>query len=176
MNMKLRLALLGGAIGFATVPSIASAADASATAGIQATVVTPIAISKSADLNFGKFAADADTTGTVVISTAGARSFTGGASSVSSGTGTVAAASFSVTGDTTSTFSITLPSTAVTLTHATTTDTMSVSTFVSDPASPGALSAGAATVKVGATLSVKAGQPAGTYANASGLPVTVAYN
>jgi hypothetical protein len=175
MNMKLRLALLGGAIGFASVPSIASAADATATAGIEATVVAPIAITKSADLNFGSFAADAGTSGTVVISTADGRTFTGGASAVSSGAGTVAAASFSVTGEGTSTFSIDLPTT-VNLTHTNLTDTMSVGTFASDPSATGSLTAGAATVKVGATLSVAAGQASGVYANASGLPVTVAYN
>jgi hypothetical protein len=175
MNMKLRLALLGGAIGLASVPSIASAADATATAGIEATVVAPIAITKSADLNFGSFAADNTTAGTVVVATGGARTFTGGASAVSNGAGTVTAASFDVTGEGASTFSITLPGT-VTLTHTNTTDTMSVGTFASNPATTGTLTTGAATVAVGATLTVAAGQASGVYANLSGLPVTVAYN
>lgn len=176
MTMKLRLALLGGAIGFATVPSIALAADATATGAISATVIAPIAITKVDDLNFGSFAADNGTAGTVVISTAGVRSFTGGASAVSSGTGTVTDASFNVTGEGTSTFSISLPTT-VTLTHTTVpANTMSVGSFVSNPASTGTLTAGAATVTVGATLTVPAGQATGTYTNASGLPVTVAYN
>ncbi len=175
MIMKFRLALLGSAIGIATVPSIAFAADATATAGVEATVVQPIAITKAADLNFGSFAADSDTSGTVVISTADVRSFTNGTSAVSSGAGTVAAASFNVTGEGTSTFSITLPTT-VTLTHTNLTDTMSVGTFASNPATTGTLTAGAATVKVGATLSVAAAQVPGVYANTSGLPVTVAYN
>lgn len=176
-TMKLRLALVGGAVGLASIPSVALAADATAPAGIEATVVQPIAITKSADLNFGSFAADADTSGTVAISTASVRSFGGGVSSVSSGAGTVAAASFSVTGEGTSTFSISLP-TSVTLTRTATgaTETMSVGTFVSDPSGTGTLSAGAATVKVGATLSVASGQVVGVYANTSGLPVTVAYN
>jgi hypothetical protein len=177
MTIKLRLALLGSALGAATVPSIASAADATATAGIQATVVKPIAITKTADLNFGSFAADDLTAGTVVISAAGARTFTNGTSAVSSGAGTVTAASFNVTGEGTSTFSIVLPGT-VTLTNTTTgaTGTMSVGTFVSNPSGTGTLSAGALTVGVGATLSVAAGQTVGVYSNGSGLPVTVAYN
>ena len=175
MTMKKRLVLLGGAMGVATLPSVASAADATATAGIEATVVQPIAIAKNTDLNFGSFAADNDASGTVVVSTADGRTFTGGTSAVSSGAGTVSSASFSVTGEGTSTFSITLPTT-VTLTHTNLTDTMSVGTFASNPSGTGTLSAGAATVKVGATLSVAAGQAAGVYANASGLPVTVAYN
>lgn len=173
--------LLCRAAGLALVGALfstqAMAADATATASIGATVVQPIAITKTADLNFGNFAADDATSGTVVISTAGARSFTGGATGVSAGTGTVSAASFTVTGEGTSTFSITLPSSAVTLTHATdATKTMSVSTFTSNPSATGALTAGSATVTVGATLSVAAAQTTGVYSNSTGLPVTVAYN
>jgi hypothetical protein len=175
MTMKMRLALLGGAVGLATIPSMASAADATATAGIEATVVAPIAITKTADLNFGSFAADNGTSGTVVISTADGRTFSGGTSAVSSGAGTVTSAAFSVTGEGASTFSIALPTT-VTLTHTNLTDTMSVGTFASNPSGTGTLTTGSATVKVGATLSVAAGQVVGVYANTSGLPVTVAYN
>lgn len=176
MNMKQRIALLGGGLLLSAIPSMAFAADSTATAAINATVLTPIAISKTADLNFGSFAADTETAGTVVIAAAGTRTFTGGASAVSTGTGTVAAASFNVTGEGTASFSVTLPSSAVTLTHTNTTTTMSVGTFVSNPSGTGALVAGAKTVTVGATLTVAAAQLAGVYANASGLPVTVAYN
>lgn len=177
MTTKLRLVLLGSVIGAATVPSIASAADATANANINATVVAPIAITKTADLNFGSFAADDISTGTVIVSTSGGRTFSGGTSAVSAGAGTVSAASFNVTGEGTSTFSITLPGTVtLTRTGAGASETMSVGTFVSNPSGTGTLTAGAATVAVGATLSVAAGQVVGTYANASGLPVTVAYN
>lgn len=176
MKMKQGIRLFSGALFLSAIPSMALAADATATAAINATVLTPIAITKTADLNFGSFAADDNTTGTVVIAAAGTRTFTGGASAVSTGTGTVAAASFNVTGEGTATFSITLPSSAVTLTRAAGTETMSVATFVSNPSGTGALVTGAKTVTVGATLSVGAAQVAGTYANASGLPVTVAYN
>lgn len=176
MKMKQGIALLGGALVLSAIPSMALAADATATAGINATVLTPIAITKTADLNFGSFAADANEAGTVVIAAAGTRTFTGGASAVSTGTGTVAAASFNVTGEGAATFSITLPSSAVTLTHTDTITTMSAGTFVSNPSGTGALVAGAKTVTVGATLTVAAAQLSGVYANASGLPVTVAYN
>lgn len=176
MSINKRIWFSSGALVLMAAPSMAFAADATATAGVNATVLAPIAISKTADLNFGSFAADSNETGTVALATAGTRTFTGGASAVSTGAGTVTAASFSVTGEGAATFSITLPSSAVTLTRATGTETMSVATFVSDPSGTGALVAGAKTVNVGATLSVGAAQVAGTYANASGLPVTVAYN
>lgn len=178
--MKLRNLAAQGA-GIAILSALfsvqAMAADATATASISATVVTPIAISKTADLNFGSFAADDTVAGTVVIAPAGTRTFTGGASAVSSSAGTVTAASFTVTGESTSTFAITLPSSAVTLTHATdVTKTMSVGTFVSNPSGTGTLVAGSMAVTVGATLTVAAAQTTGVYTNASGLPVTVAYN
>jgi hypothetical protein len=176
MNMKQRLTFLGGALVLSAIPSMAFAADATDTAGISATVLTPISITKTADLNFGSFAADSDQAGTVVIATDGGRSFTGGANAISTNVGTVTAASFDVAGEGTATFSITVPSSDVTLTRATGSETMTVATFVSDPLGTGTLVAGAKTVAVGATLSVGAGQVAGSYVNASGLPVTVAYN
>ena len=175
MNMKNGIAILGGSLILSTIPSMAFAADATATSSIGATVVTPIAISKTADLNFGSFAADANEAGTVVVAANGTRTFTGGADNISTTNGTLAAASFTVTGEGAATFSIALPG-SVNVTHTDTTTTMSVGTFVSNPATTGTLSSGTATVTVGATLTVAAGQLAGVYAHAAGLPVTVAYN
>jgi hypothetical protein len=54
---------------------------------------------------------------------------------------------------------------------------MTVNTFTSSPSVTGALSTGGTqTLTVGATLNVAAGQAAGTYTNATGVPVTVNYN
>jgi len=54
---------------------------------------------------------------------------------------------------------------------------MTVNDFTSSPSATGALDGtGAQTLTVGATLVVSAGQAAGTYANATGVPVTVNYN
>lgn len=176
MSMNKQIWFASGAIALLALPSTAFAADATATAGVNATVLTPIAISKTTDLNFGSFAADASETGTVVLATGGTRSFTGGTSAVSTGAGTVTAASFTVTGEGAATFSITLPSSAVTLTRAAGMETMSVDAFVSDPSGTGTLENGTKIVNVGATLNVGAAQVAGSYENAAGLPVTVAYN
>lgn len=156
---------------------MAVAADATATASIGATILAPIAITKATDLNFGSFAADAVVAGTVVVAPDSGRTFTGKTSAVSTGAGTVTAAAFNVTGEGVATYSITLPASAVTISDtATTPNTMSVATFVSNPAGTGTLTGGAQTVNVGATLTVAAGQPAGVYSNTTGLPVTVAYN
>ena len=156
--------------------SATSYGQATATASSNATIITPISISKDAggDLNFGNVAVSAATGGTVVLPTSGVRTQTGGVT-LPVVTGTVNAASFTVTGSGTSTYSISLPTSDVTLTG-TPSGTMIVNTFISTPSGTGALTGGTQVVKVGATLHVAAAQPAGTYTNAAGLFVTVNYN
>lgn len=168
-NRTLKLALVSafalGSIGFG-VNSHAATVSADGTA----TVIAPMAITKNADLRFGKFAAG--TGGTVVMSTAGARTKTGGLTLSSLDAG--GAASFAVTGDTTATYAITLPSTAVTITRTGFTETMSVGTFVSNPSGTGQLTSGAQTLLVGGTLTAASAQVAGAYAGA--FSVSVDYN
>lgn len=145
-----------------------SAQAATATANATATVITPIAISKTVDLQFDKFAAM--TGGTVVMSTAGVRSKTGAVvlSTVLPG----AAASFTVTGDANATYTITLPASATITSGA---NTMAVGTFTSNPASVGNLGAGATqTLLVGGTLTVASGQVVGAYTGT--FDVIVEYN
>ena len=154
----------------------ASFAQATATASATAVIITPIAISKTVDMNFGNVAVSASTSGTVVLSTASGRT-TGGSGGVTlpSTTGTVAAASFNVTGQASYTYAITLPTSATLSDGAS--HTMNVGTFTSNPSSTGTLSSGGAqTLLVGATLSVSAAQAAGTYTSSTAVPVTVNYN
>ena len=156
--------------------SNSSFAQATATAAASATIITPITIVKNVDMNFGNVAVSATLAGTVVLSPAGVRS-TGGAGGVTlpATTGTVAAASFTVSGQASYTYAITLPSTC-TITDAGS-HTMTVDGFNSTPSATGTLSGtGSQTLTVGATLNVAAAQAAGTYTNASGVPVTVNYN
>lgn len=156
------------ALGGAAVAVNGSAAN-TATANATAEVIAPIAITKSADLRFGKFAAGA-TAGTVVIAPAGTRTQSGGV--VLSALDAGGAASFSVTGDTTATYTITLPSSAASITSGA--NTMSVGTFTSSPSATGALTAGAQTLTVGGTLSVGVSQATGSYTGT--FDVTVQYN
>lgn len=144
---------------------------ADATSNASAEVITPISISNTAALRFGKFSAL--TGGTVVISAAGARSATGAV--VLSSTNAGGAASFSVSGDANATYAITLPNSA-TLTHSVdNTKTMSVGTFTSNPSGTGTLSAGGAeTLSVGATLTVGNAQTTGSYSGT--FDVSVEYN
>lgn len=167
----LRVAATGAAVfGLLVQGAAVQAADATGTAS--ATVVTPIAISNTAGIAFGKLSAG--TGGTVVMSTAGERTKSGGVVLLSGTAGNAAA--FNVTGDASATYAITLPSSAVTITHSVdNTKTMNIGTFTSNPSATGTLSAGGAqTVNVGATLTVASAQTAGSYSG--NFTVSVEYN
>jgi hypothetical protein len=166
-NLIILIALLL-VVGFSTN----AFAQATATASTTATIVTPIGISKAVDMNFGNIATNG-AVGTVVLSTSGTRTPSGGVT-LPATAGTVTAASFSVTGSGTYTYTISLPASPITL--AGTTAGVTAGTFVSNPAATGALTAGAQTVLVGATLNLPVSVVAGSYTNAAGLTVTVNYN
>lgn len=144
----------------------------SATALATATIVTPIAISKTIDMNFGNVAVNA-LSGTVVLAPAGTRTFTGGVT-LPAAAGTVTAASFTVTGNTAATYSITLPAAATTITSGG--NTMTVNAFTSTPTPTGTLTGGTQILLVGATLNVAGGQAPGTYISGTPFTVTVNYN
>jgi hypothetical protein len=148
-------------------------AQVSATSSASATIVTPITLAKTADLNFGNVAVSS-TAGTVVLTAAGTRSSTGGVT-LPATTGTVTSASFTVTGAPNYTFAITLPSTATTITSGA--NSMTVNSFTSNPSPTGTLNgSGTQTLKVGATLNVSASQAAGAYTSVTPFTVTVNYN
>jgi hypothetical protein len=134
--------------------------------------VSPIAITKTIDMNFGNVAVST-AAGTVVLAPAGTRTVTGGCT-LPATTGTVAAASFTVTGQADFTYSITLPTTATTITSGA--NNMTVDTFTSNPTPTGTLTGGTSTLTVGATLNVAGSQAAGTYVSGTPFTVTVNYN
>ena len=141
----------------------------SATATATSTIVTPIAIAKTVDMNFGNVAVFGSA-GTVVLAPAGTRSATGGVT-LPATSGTVAPAQFTVTGESGYTYSVTLP---VSNTVKFGSNTMTVNTFVSN--TTGKLTGGTEILKVGATLNVGASQAAGTYISEAPFTVTVNYN
>ena len=119
--------------------STASFAKATATASASATIITPITISKTVDMNFGNVAVSATIAGTAVLAPAGTRT-TGGAGGVTlpATNGTVAAASFTVSGQANYTYAITLPSTCTISDGAS--HNMTVNAFTSSPYATGTLS------------------------------------
>jgi hypothetical protein len=153
-------------------------AQVSATASASATIITPIAINKTADMNFGNVASST-LAGTVVLTPAGARSTTGGVT-LPTTAGTVTAAAFTVTGQADFTYSITLPAGATTITSGGNSMTVNVWASATNPVGA-VLTGGTSTLTVGATLNVGASQAAGAYSssNAGGsgdFTVTVNYN
>ena len=154
----------------ATLGASSESKAASANANATATVVTPIAISKNADMLFGKFIAG--TGGSVVLSTAGGRSATGGVTLFTQGS-TQNAASFAVSGEGSYTYGITLPSSSASLSDGAA-HTMTVASFVSNPSGTGLLTAGAQTLLVGGTLTVGSAQAPGNYTGS--FTVAVDYN
>lgn len=167
-TLKAALALAAAAIAPASM-----AADATATS--TSTVVQPIAITKAADLAFGRFAAL--TGGTVTISTSGARTVTGTVLPMS-GTAT-AAAKFDVTGEPDATYSIslnapaTLSSGSDTMAFATVSDLTGANT-TSGNVTTGTLTGGAQSIYVGGVLTVASAQAPGSYSG--NVVATVEYN
>lgn len=158
-----RLVVASAAVLGTAAASHSFAAPASTTATTTATVVTPIAIAKAQDLSFGQFAAG--TGGTVVLTTAGAKSKTG---DVVLTAGTSTAAQFTVTGQADASFSIGI--TDNDLTHST--DALQKMSFVTthdlgggaaNNPSTGTLTGGTQTIFVGGTLTVGSAQTVGTY-------------
>lgn len=153
--------------------TVSTYGQASATATATATIVTPIAIANGGNMNFGNIAVSA-TPGTVVLAPAGTRTTTGGVT-LPVTAGTVSQAIFNVSGTPAYTYAITLPSVATTVTSGA--NTMTVTTFTSNPNATGTLNgAGTQVLNVGATLNVAANQASGTYVSGTPFTVTVNYN
>ena len=151
--------------------AVGAYAQATATASASATVVTPITISKTVDMSFGNVAVKADAGGTVILNTSDGTTTTGNVT-LPATAGTITSASFTVNGESGYTYAITLPTTVQVSKDA---DNMQLSDFTSLPSGTGTLTGGTETVKVGATLTVAAGQASGTY-SAGSFDVTVNYN
>ena len=137
-----------------------------------AVIVAPITITKTADLHFGDIVASA-AGGTVLLTPGNVITPTGVTIPPTAIPHTVAA--FNVTGTGTYGFDIDLP-VSIELTNGTPADDMTVDNFVSSVGTSANLVAGALPFTVGATLTVNAAQPAGTYTNTADFVVTVTYN
>lgn len=173
---KISLLAIIAIAAFSTNANAQAVVSAPATA--TATIITPIAITKDTDMNFGDIATNG-TNGTVVLTTVSTRSATGGASFSAATPGTITSAKFNVTGMANYGYSISIPNSLV-LTHATTANTMTVGTITNSIGAAGAagtLSAtGSQDIFIGGTLSLVGAQLAGVYTNTTDLKVTVNYN
>lgn len=119
-----------------------------------------LAVTSSAPLTFGRFAAS--TGGNVTVSPGGVRTRSGGIVLLSSADG--APARFTLTGEPGAVYSIGLPADGSVILTSGSGHTMPVRSFSSTPNGAGQLSPGGSqTVSVGASLGVAAGQGVGSY-------------
>jgi len=173
-----RRAALASVVALSVFGASNSFAAAQTTAST-ATVIEPIAITKSADLVFGKFAPGASA-GTVIVSTSNVRSATGGAVLSTIGS-TPTAAKFDVTGDADATYNI-VWSGDTELTDSVSLETMALTKIsdltagnaISGEVTAGTLTGGAQSIYLGGELAVASTQAAGDYAG--DVTVTVEYN
>lgn len=182
MNKKLLVAIASALGATALTGSSFAANPDSDTATATANVVVPLTITKTSDLDFGRFAAGT-AGGTVRVDNSGARlAATGGVILTAAGS-TPTAAIFDVTGDNNATYSIDAATGTDTELDDGNANTMALAitgnlTGAADtnavPAT-GTLSAGGAqSIYIGGTLTVGANQVPGTYTGT--ITVTVDYN
>ena len=139
-----------------------------------ATIITPIAITKVVDMNFGEISINGEN-GTVELTTAGVRTATGGASLPASSSIVATSAMFTVTGKADYGYSISMPGT-ITLKHTDNSTVMVVTDINNSVGTSGTLAAGTQDIFVGGTLNLVGAQLAGVYTNTADLKVTVNYN
>ncbi len=165
-NITKIFALAVAVLGF----SASTFAQSSETASSTATLVVPLSISLTTDMDFGVVASSA-TAGTIVMSNAGAVSQTGGSSVISGSTTT---AVFHVTGEGSESISVAYPTTLSLA--GSVSGALSLSSIAADCGNSTTLSSGAKDIKFSAVLNIPANTIAGVYSNATGLLVTVNYN
>ena len=172
--MRLRSFLIVLFCAVAGVSEISSA-QMTAQASAAATVLQPVSLVKTVDLNFGNAAVSLAAGGAIVMSPSGTRSTTGVGVTLPATVGTISAANFIVSGAPGFSIVITLPSSAVVYGPGST--NMVVNNFTSTPSGTSTLgTGGTCSISVGATLNINAAQASGSYVSSSALPVTVNYN
>ena len=167
--MKIFLLFIGICLtGFFQDLSSHTSATASFTAS--ATIIQPIGITTTANMNFANI--DAQQGGSVILTPQSTR-FTTGDVEVAAGDDS-SAASFQVTGQPGLAYSIIVPSQSYILSNGV--EEMILENFTSSLNGDGLLAEGKQAFNLGATLKVKSGQTPGYYTSPTPMDVTVIYN
>ena len=175
MTPGLRTVLIGAAAAAAgAAPALAQSSASQSTNGT-ATLFQPITLSKATDLSFGVVVRPTAGSGTVVVSTAGARTLTGnGALLTGAGDGVPTAATFNVGGEGGQAFSITAPA-SVAITSGANALTVALAQSASSGTLSGALgTTGSAAFSIGGSITVSSATASGAYSGT--FTTTVAYN
>jgi hypothetical protein len=157
-----------------------AAAATSAFVATNGEIITAVSITPGQALSFGQIAAGSADTKVTVDPSSGGRTRditdeTGAQLIGESGTGKGSYATFSVVGQGIIAYTVTLPAVAGFDLSDGNSHTMHVNAFTSNQVGLTNLS-GTTALQVGATVTVTGGQAPGSYTNANGLNVTVAYN
>ena len=145
-------------------------AQATATFTASVTIIQPIGIINTANMNFANV--DAKSGGTVILDPDNTRSSHGGVELADGNT--FSAATFEVTGQAGYTYSITLPDSDQVLTNGT--DDIIIRDFTSSLEDEGSLALGSQTLRVGASLDINPNQTPGKYTSPGSFNITVNYN
>ncbi|MCC9135775.1 DUF4402 domain-containing protein [Pontibacter silvestris] len=165
-------------LGF-TINTNAQSNSASASARAFATIVTPISITNTQDLNFGTLIVQNNQGGNVTLNPEGTLQEAGTVKAFTkAGTEQASAAVFQVAGQAGYSYSVTLPTGELVLQNTNTSagGNLKINNFKSNLQSGTLGSDGKAMVKIGATLIVENDQKPGKYANETGFQISVNYN
>lgn len=173
-----KLFVAGAILAAVTVATPALAQSTASTTGTGTiTVIRPLTIAKNADLKFGTVVRPATGSGTVVVSSAGARSVTGSVVALAAGD-TPQAAQFTVDGEGGQSISVTIPAT---FSMANGADNLTVTTSNDLVGSAGSQTlgnalgaAGALVFRVGGTVPIESTTNTGAYTGT--VTVSAAYN
>lgn len=157
-----------GLTGFFQNLSAQTSATASFTAS--ATIIQPIGITSTADMNFANI--DAQQGGSVILTPQNMRYSTGDVA-LAEGEDP-SAATFIVTGQPGLAYSINMPSHSYTLSNGV--EEMILENFTNSLGTSGLLAEGKQAFNLGATLNINAGQTPGFYTSPTPMDVTVIYN
>lgn len=175
MNTSRKLLLAGAAAIAATAVASSAFAQntANASANASVTIISPITITHTGgtDLSFGRYVMTAaGVGGSITVGPAGTVTASSGVTAVPGANSTVTAATFKVGGQVGQAYNIALSSSG-TLSD-TGGDTMTIGTLTSNPSGSSTLASNADPLAVGATLTVPADAPAGTYTGTVTATVT----
>ncbi len=147
-------------------------AQTSATANFtaSATIIQPISITTTSDMNFANI--DAKDGGQIILTPDNTRISTGGVELA--GAENLSAATFTVSGQPGYTYDISLPGNSYTLTNGI--ESMVINNFTSSLSNGNLIADESQIIRVGATLNVNPNQTPGFYCTPASLNVTVNYN
>ena len=155
---------------FGGIFQISAQTSATASFTASATIIQPIGITTTANMNFANI--DAQQGGSVILTPENTRSTTGDVE-IAAGDNS-SAASFQVTGQPGLAYSVNVPTQSYTLSNGI--EEMILENFTSSLASGGILAEGKQAFNLGATLKVKPDQTPGFYTSPVPMDVTVIYN